>query len=110
MCAALCPDSAVYTTITDKPIPEDAVPYFRIFKRATKGIPWERFALNINAIGDRCKGCGICAQVCPVDAFKMIDKAQVNAKDFLPEKYQNLDKTYDAARYVNRIIAERYRL
>jgi len=103
MCAASCPDSAVYTTITDQPLPEGAVPYFRTFKKPPRGIPWKRFALNINAIDDRCKGCGICAEVCPVDAFKMVDKAQVSAKDFLPEQYQNLDKTYDAARYVDRM-------
>ena len=103
MCAASCPDSAVYTTITDQPLPEGAVPYFRTFKKPPRGIPWERFALNINAIDDRCKGCGICAEVCPVDAFKMVDKAQVSAKDFLPEQYQDLDKTYDAARYVDRM-------
>ena len=103
MCATLCPDSAVYATITDKAIPQDAARYFKVFKKPPKGIPWDQCALNINVIDDACKGCGVCAQVCPVDAYKMVDKSQVSAVDFLPEKYQELDNTYDAARYVDRM-------
>jgi len=103
MCAVSCPDSAIHATITDKPVPEVALPYFKIFKKAPKGIPWQRFAMNINAVFDRCKGCGICAQVCPADAFKMADKTQVGPGDFLPEQYHDLDNTYDAAQYVDRM-------
>ncbi len=103
MCATSCPDSALHATITDKPIPEGAVAYFKVFKKPPKGIPWERFAMNINAVFDRCKGCEICEKVCPVDAFKMIDKAQVDPNAFLPEQYQALDNTYDAAQYVDRM-------
>jgi len=40
MCAALCPDSAIYSTITDKPIPDDAADYFKVFKKPPRGIPW----------------------------------------------------------------------
>ncbi len=103
MCAASCPDSALHSTITDKPIPEGAAPYFKIFRKSPKGIPWERFALNINAVLDRCKGCGICDKVCPVDAFKMVGKTLADPNDFFPEKYHDLDNTYDAAQYVDRM-------
>jgi pyruvate-ferredoxin/flavodoxin oxidoreductase len=103
MCAASCPDSALHSTVTDKPIPDGAGAYFKVFKKPPKGIPWERFAMNINAIFDRCKGCGICDKVCPVDAFRMVDKTQANPDDFIPEQYQDFDNTYDAAQYVDRM-------
>ena len=103
MCAASCPDSALHSTITGKTVPEGAAAYFKVFRKPPKGIPWERFAMNINAIFDRCKGCGICVEVCPVDAFKMVDKTQVSADKFFPEKYHDLDNTYDAAQYVDRM-------
>jgi len=103
MCAALCPDSALYSTITDKPIPEGAIPYFKVFKKPPKGIPWEQCAMNINVKSTSCKGCGICAQVCPADAFSMIEKTKAKENDFLPLKYEDLDNTYDAARYVDRM-------
>lgn len=103
MCAASCPDSALYTTVTDKILPEGASRYFKTFKKPPKGIPWERFAMNINMLDDSCKGCGICTRVCPVDAYKMVDKATLNEADFLPEQYQDLDNTYDVAQYVDRM-------
>jgi len=103
MCAASCPDSALFATITDKAIPEGASRYFKIFKKPPKGIPWKQFALNINVLKDACKGCGLCPQVCPVDALRMVDKANVDEKDFLPEQYYDLDNTYDAARLVDRM-------
>jgi pyruvate-ferredoxin/flavodoxin oxidoreductase len=103
MCAASCPDSALHSTITDKSVPDEAAGYFKTFKKPPKGIPWQRFALNINAVVDRCKGCGVCAQVCPVDAFKMVDKTRITETDFFPESYHYLDNTYDAAQYVDRM-------
>ncbi len=103
LCAASCPDSALYATITDHPIPDGAKPYFRVFKKPPKGIPWERFAMNINVIPGACKGCAICAQVCPVDAMKMVDKLHASEVDFLPDKYRDLDKTLEAAPYVNQM-------
>jgi pyruvate-ferredoxin/flavodoxin oxidoreductase len=103
MCTALCPDSALYSTITDKPLPEGAIPYFKVFKKPPKGIPWKQFAMNINVNPSACKGCGVCPQVCPVDALKMFEKSKVNDTDFLSKKHQELDNTYDAARYVDRM-------
>jgi pyruvate-ferredoxin/flavodoxin oxidoreductase len=103
MCAVSCPDSAIYSTITDKDLPEGAARYFKVFKKSPKGIPWEQFAMNINVIDSACKGCGVCPQVCPVDALSMADKASVSETDFLPEKYQDLDNTYHAAQYVDRM-------
>jgi pyruvate-ferredoxin/flavodoxin oxidoreductase len=103
MCAVSCPDSAIHATVTDKAIPEKASAYFKIFKKPPKGVPWKQFAMNINAVVDRCKSCGICAQVCPVDAFKMVDKTQLTPEDVLPEKYHDLDNTYEAAQYVDRM-------
>ena len=103
MCTALCPDSAIYTTITDKPIPDEAAAYFKVFKKPPRGIPWERFAMNINVIDSSCKGCGVCSQVCPVNAYTMVDKSNIKDTDFLPRKYQDLDNTYDAAGYVDRM-------
>jgi pyruvate-ferredoxin/flavodoxin oxidoreductase len=103
MCAVSCPDSAIYSTITDKDLPEGAARYFKVFKKSPKGIPWEQFAMNINVIDSACKGCGVCAQVCPADAFSMADKASVRETDFLPEKYQDFDNTYHAAGYVDRM-------
>jgi Pyruvate/2-oxoacid:ferredoxin oxidoreductase delta subunit len=69
ICTASCPDSALISTITDRPV-DAAARYFKKFKNPPKGIPWERFALNINADPAACKGCGVCAQVCPTDALK----------------------------------------
>lgn len=103
MCATLCPDSAVYSTITDNSIPKGAARYFKIFKAPPKGIPWKQFALNINVIEDACKGCGICTEVCPANAIKMVDKSVVKDVDFLPQKYRDFDRTYDAAQYVDRM-------
>ncbi len=103
VCAASCPDSALYSTITERPIPEAAKRYFKIFKKPPKGIPWERFALNINVVPGACKGCGICAQVCPTDALKMVDKHDALQGDFLPEEYQEFDNTFEAARHVDRM-------
>ena len=102
-CTATCPDSALFTTVTDRPIPDEAKRYFKIFKKPPKGIPWDRFAMNIDVIPGACKGCGICAQICPTDALKMVAKTDVRPEDFLPEPYKELDNTYDAARYVDRM-------
>ena len=75
ICTASCPDSALISTVTDRPV-DEAARYFKKFKTPPKGIPWERFALNINADPAACKGCGVCAQVCPTDALKMADKTR----------------------------------
>jgi pyruvate-ferredoxin/flavodoxin oxidoreductase len=103
LCVASCPDSALHTTITDRPIPEDAARYFKIFKNPPKGIPWERFAMNINAVPGSCKGCGICAQVCPVDALRMVSKSDVRPPDLLSDELKAYDKTREAARTVDKM-------
>ncbi len=100
-CTASCPDSALYSTITDRPIPEEAARYFKSIKKAPGGLPWERFAININVIPESCKGCGICEQVCPTGALKLVAKTEAKESDFLPEAYREWDKTYDAAPYVD---------
>ncbi len=102
-CTASCPDSALFTTITDQEIPTDAAPYFKTFKKPPRGIPWDRFAMNINVLPAACKGCGICAQVCPTNALHMAAKTDVKDTDFLPERYKSMDNTSDAARYVNQM-------
>ncbi len=103
LCAASCPDSALYSTITDHAVEGLAARYFKIFKKPPKGIPWERFALNINADPSACKGCGVCAQVCPTDALRMVAKTEVSEADFLPEPYRDWDKTIEAAPYVDQM-------
>ena len=103
LCTATCPDSALYSTITDRPIPDHALRYFRIFKKVPKGIPWERFAMNLNVIPAACKGCGICAQICPTDALKMVSKPDLTDADFLPEEFKEFDKTGVAARFVDQM-------
>jgi pyruvate-ferredoxin/flavodoxin oxidoreductase len=103
LCAASCPDSALYSTITDRPIPDAAKRYFKVFKKPPKGIPWERFAMNIDAIPAACKGCSICVQVCPTDALKMVDKMHVAEADFLPETYKDFDRTLEAAPHVSKM-------
>ena len=100
-CTASCPDSALYSTITDRPIPEEAARYFKSLKKAPGGLPWERFALNINVNPAACKGCGVCEQVCPTNALKLVAKTELRDSDFLPEAYKEFDKTADAAPYVN---------
>jgi pyruvate-ferredoxin/flavodoxin oxidoreductase len=101
ICTATCPDSALYCTITDRPIPEDAARYFKSIKKAPGKLPWERFAMNINVVPQACKGCGICEQVCPTDALRMVAKTEARETDFLPETYQEFDRTADAAPYVD---------
>jgi len=103
LCTATCPDSALYSTITDRPIPQEGARYFKSLAKAPKGVPWDRFSLNINVIAQSCKGCGICEQVCPTDALKMVAKTAVRDADFLPEQYKDYDKTYEAARFVDRL-------
>jgi pyruvate-ferredoxin/flavodoxin oxidoreductase len=103
LCTATCPDSALYSTITDRPIPPEAARYFKSIDKAPKGLPWDRFSININVIPESCKGCGICEQVCPTDALKMVAKADIKDVDFLPEEYKEYDKTYEAARFVDRL-------
>ena len=41
--------------------------------------------MNLNVIDASCKGCGVCSQVCPENAFTMVDKSKVNDTDFLPQ-------------------------
>jgi pyruvate-ferredoxin/flavodoxin oxidoreductase len=104
LCTASCPDSALISTVTDRPVDGDgAARYFKKFKNPPKGIPWERFALNINADPAACKGCGVCAQVCPTDALKMADKNAVKDEDFLPEACREWDNTVNLAPYVDKL-------
>ncbi|MGB8992739.1 MAG: 2-oxoacid:acceptor oxidoreductase family protein [Desulfobaccales bacterium] len=102
LCTASCPDSALISTVTDRPV-DEAARYFKKFKTPPKGIPWERFALNLNADPAACKGCGVCAQVCPTDALKMADKNAVRDEDFLPEACREWDNTVNLAPYVDKL-------
>jgi pyruvate-ferredoxin/flavodoxin oxidoreductase len=102
LCTASCPDSALISTVTDRPV-DDAARYFKKFKSPPKGIPWERFALNINADPTACKGCGVCAQVCPTDALKMAYKNTVKDEDFLPSACREWDNTVNLAPYVDKL-------
>jgi pyruvate-ferredoxin/flavodoxin oxidoreductase len=103
VCTASCPDSALISTITERPIPEEGLRFFKILKKPPKGIPWDRFAMNINANPSACKGCGVCAQVCPTNALRMVDKTRVSSNDFLPSAYQEFDDTLKAAPHVNQM-------
>jgi pyruvate-ferredoxin/flavodoxin oxidoreductase len=102
-CTAGCPDSALFCTITDRPIPDEAQRYFKVLKKAPKGLPWDRFAMNLNVIPSACKGCGICAQVCPTDALRMVAKADIREKDLMPEEWKAWDNTSDAAKYMDQL-------
>jgi pyruvate-ferredoxin/flavodoxin oxidoreductase len=101
-CVASCPDSALISTITDHPV-DEAARYFKKFKKPPKGIPWERFALNLNADPSSCKGCGVCAQVCPTDALRMVAKSVLKEEDFLPETCRAWDNTWAAAPFVDQM-------
>lgn len=103
LCTATCPDSALHSTVTEHPIPEGAAKFFRVYKKVPKGVPWERFALNINVVPGACKGCGICAQICPNDALRMVPKSEISPRDLLPEMYKELDNTQELARYVDQL-------
>jgi pyruvate-ferredoxin/flavodoxin oxidoreductase len=104
LCTASCPDSALISTVTDRPVDGNGeARYFKQFKRPPKGIPWERFALNLNADPSACKGCGVCAQVCPTDALKMVDKTAVSDEDFLPQALRDWDNTVNLAPYVDKL-------
>ena len=102
ICTASCPDSALISTVTDRPV-DEATRYFKKFKNPPKGIPWDRFALNINADPAACKGCGVCAQVCPTDALKMADKTAVKDEDFLPAACRAWDNTVNLAPFVDKL-------
>ena len=103
ICTASCPDSAICSTVTDQPIPGEAQRYFKVFKKPPKGIPWERFAMNLEADPASCKGCGVCARVCPTDALQMVDKNRVNNLDFLPARFRNWDRSLDLAPSVDKL-------
>jgi len=103
MCATQCPDSAIYSTITDQELPDAARAYFKSYKKPPRGIPWDRFALNICVKTDACKGCGACVQVCPTDALKMVSKTDIKPGDVLPVQYLELDRTCEAAKYVDQM-------
>jgi pyruvate-ferredoxin/flavodoxin oxidoreductase len=103
ICTASCPDAAISSTITDRPIPEEARRYFKVFKKPPKGVPWERFAMNLEADPASCKGCGVCVRVCPTDALHMVDKNKVHDLDFMPEMFRAWDKTMDLAPIVDRL-------
>jgi pyruvate-ferredoxin/flavodoxin oxidoreductase len=104
LCTASCPDSALISTVTDRPVDGDgAARYFKKFKSPPKGIPWERFALNLNADPTACKGCGVCSQVCPTDALKMVDKNDIKDEDFLPKACREWDNTVNLAAYVDKL-------
>uniref|UniRef100_A0A7C5EQ58 4Fe-4S dicluster domain-containing protein n=1 Tax=Desulfobacca acetoxidans TaxID=60893 RepID=A0A7C5EQ58_9BACT len=103
ICTASCPDAALYSTVTDHPIPEGVQRYFKIFKKPPKGIPWERFAMNLEADPAACKGCGVCAQVCPTDALRMVEKTKLTDQDFLPEICREMDRTSALAPIVDQL-------
>jgi pyruvate-ferredoxin/flavodoxin oxidoreductase len=103
VCTASCPDSALYSTVTDRPVEEEFKRYFKVLKNPPKGLPWESLALNLNADPTACKGCGVCAQVCPTDAFKMVAKDEAQENDFLPEVCRAWDNTAAVAPFVDRL-------
>jgi len=88
LCAASCPDAAIFCLVTPEEVPAEAKRYFKIFRKPPKGVPWDRFAMNIEADPKACKGCGVCALVCPTDALHMVDKTKITPLDFLPEEYR----------------------
>ncbi len=102
-CTASCPDSALFCTVTERPIPAEYEGFFKMFKKPPKGIPWDRFAMNIDAVPSACKGCGVCAAVCPTDALRMVDKLKLTDKDLLPGPCKDFDNTYGLAPYVNQM-------
>ena len=102
VCTTQCPDSALISTVTDRLV-GDAARYFKQFKKPPKGVPWHRFSLNLNVDPAACKGCGVCAQVCPTDALKMVDKNEVQDADFLPEACRAWDQTVNLAPFVDKL-------
>ncbi|MBM4272942.1 MAG: 4Fe-4S dicluster domain-containing protein [Deltaproteobacteria bacterium] len=103
ICTASCPDSALHSTITYRPISATAERYFKVFKKPPKGVPWNRFALNLCADPSACKGCGVCAQVCPTDALRMVSKDELRPEDFLPQAYRDWDHTTELAPFVDQL-------
>ncbi len=102
-CTASCPDSALFCTVTERPIPPEYERYFKIFKKPPKGVPWDSFAMNIDAVPSACKGCGVCAAVCPTDALRMVDKTKLTDRDFLPDPCRDYDNTYGLAPHMNKL-------
>lgn len=102
-CTASCPDSALFCTVTERPIPPEYEQYFKIFKKPPKGVPWDRFAMNIDAVPSACKGCGVCAAVCPTDALRMVEKTKLTDRDFLPNACRDYDNTYGLAPHVSQL-------
>ena len=102
LCTTQCPDSAIISTVTHRPV-DEAGRYFKRFKNPPKGVPWERFALNLNADPKACKGCGVCAQTCPTDALRMVDKMEARDEDFLPESCRGWDNSVELAPLVNKM-------
>ncbi|MEJ5330824.1 MAG: 2-oxoacid:acceptor oxidoreductase family protein [Desulfobaccales bacterium] len=102
-CAASCPDAAIYCLVTHGEVPPEAARHFKVFKKPPKGVPWDRFAMNIEADPSACKGCGVCAMVCPTDALHMVDKTKLNWADFLPDNFRYLDHSLELAPHVDKL-------
>ena len=65
-CSFVCPHSVIRSTYYDEALLDGAPPEFRSAPLDARGLPDARFTLQVYV--EDCTGCGLCVEVCPVEA------------------------------------------
>lgn len=72
LCVTFCPDAAVKFVGERRTEDDRDDPDRRAVPRAAKHVGEQQVAIDYRY----CKGCGICAQECPIDAIRMVQEVK----------------------------------